>query len=407
MNPTLPLVLKMTKDVPAFVLLVLCCWEISRKPFTYFASAQEWRMAVVLPLALGLFMLFGFLLRIESSSQLVGIVKNYLLYYVLGGLIAVLARRYQLRERLEMTFIFMSSFSVLLGLYFYIWKADDINNYAFSGRMVAALANPNYLGYVCLLSAVLVQVRYLRRPSPYVLLPLGLAGIGLVTSGAFASALMYVLWLILSVFAIWGVALYAPVSRSVIGLLKILTFQAVAILLGGLIVIAMARTNPHMPRVFIDSWNKVASYTSNEAEGLNTVKTRTGDMEGLFERQNRSLATLMMGGEDVQKYKESDISIVNLMWNWGVVIAAGWVFYFLAAPIVVWRKSLNAPPSVKTELRLLSLFGGLFVMIHLPLQYLPEKYPVCLFIAWFTGSLLLRDEGYDLRATPTSSMLEA
>lgn len=378
-NPYLPVGFRLFKDV-AFACAVLIPFCLALDTRRTVPTAVGFHL--VLPVFLVALVLFISILKSDVGFMPAGQLRNMALYFGGGGLVALLARWLGYELHLFRYFRMLMVLSVLLGLSFYAF-ADDINRYTVHRRMIGTVANPNFLGYFCLIQIALINASLGHQPfTKRTLAELVLALVALVLSGSSVAALCYLVWLVLVAFLCRARAIPATDAlRRAIRFQTVLgTVTVVLVLIG---VAAATR---------LETFGKVIAAFEGTTD---STSVRMADFGKLFDGLSDP-KTFLIGQVVSPRYVGFDGSAPSLLYNLGMPFFVVWLIYFtfpIMTAIRAWGECLRRSRPQDFAVMMLVPFLIVSVGIEFWVQYIPEVYPPCVILGWIMGFVLMNTTG--------------
>jgi hypothetical protein len=377
-NPDLPLAFRLGKDVAflAVVFMPLYLVVIRRGLILPFVPNIYW----LVPIFMGLLMLMIGGVKGGPSFLGGGPVRNIAFYYFGGGAIAALAWWLGYQPLLFRTFRALMAGSVLLGVYFYLFK-ENILLYTIHFRMIGTLGNPNFLGFLCVIWIAMIpavvageaRLRLIRVAE------LSVAMIGLLGSASMAAMLTLVAWALLVGLMRWRGWLPGGAALT-----RFLTLAAVA---GGTIAVVgalwLAATAPELFQIA----RRVQALDQSQ-----TVSVRLADYHRLWADFARP-PSLLVGQSATPRYVQFDGSNPSVLYNLGIPFFLLWTSYFLFPVMVAWRSRHALLARGGLEDRFVLFLAPLLLVafgIEYSLQYIPEMYPPCVILGWLMMFVVLR-----------------
>lgn len=373
-NPETPLLVKMSKDLGT----VLCFAGLMSVFLRDADKSLRWYrlLAILAPVVLGFVMMMIASMTYRMDPTGVGVLKNYIFYYAAAGLTVLVAQMYDMELMLYRCFFKCSAWVVIIGLFCYFAQAVTGLSFTHSGRMISTLGNPNFVGFVMALFIVMTmgQVYFQGRWTRDDKIKLLLGGTGLLLSMSFAAILLVALWVVLMFF----MTLRAKDSRS-----RFFRFNLIWFMVGGLgAFFSVAVVGLQSQSMLFEKIQAI--FSSSGADSLGFVGPRLKSMFDAFYAVSSSWQGFFTGHEDMG-YIETDGAFLNLALNFGAVVLAAWIGLFMLAigkGVLLMRRSLDSLDFIGFQVRVLTPFLMLSVAIHFWIQYIPEKFPTCLFIGW-------------------------
>jgi hypothetical protein len=275
---------------------------------------------------------------------------------------------------------------LLLGLLFYFIATRDMV-FTYSGRMISSLGNPNYLGYLSLLYIfVLFGVIYSQPDISFrITAELIVAHLGLFLSLSYAAILCYAVTLVV-MFVIWNLKLMIK-NRLLIKLVVMGIFGSV---IGSSAVFAMRFFRNGIFSVAFKE--KVSPLSSGSIMSLQSVQVRIGAFSLHTAELFSSLKSFLFGAFREKQYVETDGAFLNLAYNFGVPVFVAWLVYFILPVFlaVASFKKIRTSEDPKAAMTfMLSILIASSLLTHFWIQYLPEKFPACLFIGFALSYILI------------------
>jgi len=399
-NPNIPMEVKASKDLFwAFVVfglffLTFCIYRV-RAPRAMF-------LYTLVPLLLFLLDLWISIYKFEIDSEHLGILKNYAMFYFGGGVLVILADRFDAQYTLFTSFRLFMTISVLIGLGFYLLPGESQVSYVYFGRMIATLANPNMLGYLCALHLMLLHgvVYYYGRLSRLEMLEMCVAVAGLIASVSLAAILVFAVAVVLlaalvalRIFPRSGALLKLVGVELAVGLVTLSVFVWIITAMDALsdLNLLYSKAYLHLP-------------SPMDPEVSTSVVARVETFDLVREEVLGSWNGFLFGSSQFGEYIKWDSALVNLLLNYGFFSFALW-FSFFSLPVVVTFASRRL---LKRHLSqdvcfvfVLSVFLLSSLTTHFWLQYAPETYPTSFFLGWIMAFIMFHV--YSVRATHRDS----
>jgi hypothetical protein len=105
-----------------------------------------------------------------------------------------------------------------------------------------------------------------------------------------------------------------------------------------------------------------------------------------------SLKFFLIGSFQTTKYVETDSAFLNLAYNFGTPVFLAWLIYFIV-PVFFVAVSFNEIRKRKDFNTCMTFMLSIFLVssmcTHFWIQYLPEKFPACLFIGFALSYILI------------------
>lgn len=382
-NPNIPFALKVLKDLVIFVVFFLPV--LSNHTRKELKIPKTLCFYILLPVTTSLFMIAIALVKYDIDSRLVGILKNYLVYYSWPVVLALVTHHYK-GERYFFDVFRLSMFVVLLlGLLLHFVAREDMV-FTYSGRMISSLGNPNCLGYLSLLYIlVLFGFMYHQSENSRVIsTELIIAHIGLFLSLSYAALLCYGV-ILLIMFTIWNMKVVAENRR----LIELIIRAAGGCVIGCSAVFLTQFYNRGVLGVAFEE--KIRPLVSGNVMNLDSFRVRATTFCMYTAELFSSFKSFLFGTFRTEGYVETDSAFLNLAYNFGIPVFIAWLAFFII-PVcftVVSLKKIKVSQDFNAAMTfMLSIFIVSSVAVHFWIQYLPEKFPTCLFIG-FTLSYIL------------------
>lgn len=395
-NPNIPFALKVLKDVVVCIAIFL--------PLLLYRVRKELKMPRTLLLYLlcsvgiSLLMIAIALVKYNMDCRLIGILKNYLVYYPSSVVLVFLIHHYK-KERYFFNIFRLLMFLILwLGLLLYFAASEDML-FTYSGRMISSLSNPNYLGYLSLLYILVLFgfIYYRSKPSFLITVELIVAHIGLFLSLSYAAILCYVV-IMLIMFIIWILRVMTNNRR----LIELIIWGTACFAIGSLTIFLTRFFKSDVFSVAFEE--KINPLSKGKIMELHSVQVRTEMFSTYTGELFSSLKSFLFGTFRSKEYIESDSAFLNLAYNFGIPVFIAWLVYFIV-PVcfaAISFKKVKANEDFNAAMTfILSIFIASSLLTHFWLQYLPEKFPTCLFIG-FTLSYILVNSLYMKQSNETS-----
>lgn len=376
-DPNLPFAFRLLKDA-AFALAVfapLGVMVLTRAVRVPLPMALLW----MAPPALALLMLAIGTLKTGSTFASIGLLRNIGIFYVASGAIALLAWWWGYTRWLFVVFRALMAFSVILGLSFYV-LADDILHYTIHGRMIGTLANPNFLGFLCVLWLAVLHAEAARlgRLTLRIVAELALATIGLIGAASLAALLCYVAWM--SVVLVLRVFRVIPASR---GLGRAFIAEIVMGGLAALVGLTFFLTN--------DAAQLLIRVGLVASGGSETTSIRFIDLAttygGLI-----AIEGILLGQTASAQYIQFDGTNQTYLYNFGVPFFLLWAAFILS-PVVLsarhWRRWAAERTDDDWLAMMLVPFVAVSFFVQFWIQYVPEMYPTCVLFGFVMYFLIL------------------
>jgi hypothetical protein len=390
-NPELSLALKILKDFPAALALAF----FSALLFRHRVRLST-RSLLLLSFPLVFAALLFALMVIKQGSDLafLGVVKNYAIYYILGGAIVLWSIMNQRWHWLAWTIITISIVQVCIAGTLTLLSPYLPISLPYDARLAGLLLNPNYLGFYCASSiALFFALRSERTPEQKAEQKPGrnLNVFGL--DGAIIAALLLGLAGSLSLTALGGLMLW-PVfllwikktRNSERNMIRI-GFYAAAVLtvFMGCVFIAASATDI----IFFDKFRNI--FLAYHTDEIGFVGPR---IRSILETLSNSSDwfTVLFGIQPGQifgrpPFFENDSAFVNLWYNFGLASLIAWLGFHLMG-------ALQTVQSRAATRRNLLLLGYVMTCLFFQfwLQYYPEKHPTSLIYAIVLYSALFPEQ---------------
>lgn len=362
-DPNLPFVFRLAKDL-AFSLAVVL-------PFAAIVLTRAVAIPPLLaalslvPMTLGLSMMAIGTWKAGAGFAPTGIVRNLSVYYVLSAGIALLAwwRGYTLM--LFRVFRLLMALSVLLGLAFYAF-ADNILYFTIHGRMIGTLANPNFLGFLCVLWLVLIhaEAAHAGRLGGGRFLEMTIAVLGLVGSASLAALLTLVVWVALVLALRWTGVL--PSSR---GLRHAFVSGSTIFVFAAIVGVAFLVTS--------DALQLIGRFGLVAAGQSETSSVRLIDLLRTFAGL-AGLKGMLIGQTVSSQYIQFDGTHQTFLYNFGLPFFLLWLA-FLCTPLIVavrsWRRWADEAGDADWIALLLVPFLAVSIAVEFWIQYVADRYP--------------------------------
>ncbi len=397
-NPNVPMAVKLAKDaissacilVPLWFALVMHGLRIRRQMAIF----------LLMPVALGTVMASIAAFKYELDGVTLGILKNYTLYYLAGGGMAILAKKFRMEAAMFTGFRVFMALALLFGLWVYVFVERDYV-YSLQGRLISVLGNPNYVGYLSALYLVVLQgdVYSRRRVTKATFLELILAFLGLILSVSLSAILFYLLWLLTMTLLMACRCL--PRQRT---LLRLLVTQQLAFVLVPIAALFYLRADGGILAMTFD---KVSQIGRGGAGVLSLMAVRIEHYRLFFEEMSAAPMAFLLGTLRNRAFISTDGAMINIGLNFGIPLLSVWFAYFLLPVVLVIQTSrrLGADREWMSRMVLvLAVFLFWSAVAHFWLQYLPERYPTSLIIGWIMSFVALHV--LDLRHRKTGAWCE-
>ncbi len=391
-NPNIPLALKILKDVlvlaAIFLLLlsqgVLRHLKIPRYLFIYFLFSTS--------VTLTMFAIA--IIKFDINSRLLGILKNYMIYYPASGVLALLVNRYNTEKYFFNIFRLVMFLVLSLGILLYFIISEDML-FTYSGRMISTLGNPNYLGYLSLLYIfVLFGFMYHESKISYLTAcELIVAHLGLFLSLSFAAIVCYCGGLI-ALFMIWILKVMAKNKL----LIKLVVYGIISSAIASVAVFLMKYFKGGL---FSASFNTKIAPLLNKSNFLTSldkgsfltfIQPRISSFSTCIPELFASLKPALLGTLNKDGYVETDSAFLNLAYNFGIPVFIAWLIYFITPVLFTvssFKKIRTSEEFNASMTFMLSIFITSSVVTHFWVQYLPEKFPTCFFIGFALSYILI------------------
>jgi hypothetical protein len=125
---------------------------------------------------------------------------------------------------------------------------------------------------------------------------------------------------------------------------------------------------------------------------LQSVHVRIGAFSSRTAELFSSLKSFLFGAFREKQYVETDGAFLNLAYNFGVPIFAAWLVYFILPVFLAaasFKKMRTSEDSNAAMTFMLAILIASSLLTHFWIQYLPEKFPACLFIGFVLSYILV------------------
>jgi hypothetical protein len=311
--------------------------------------------------------------------RLIGILKNYSIYYIMSGIFVLYILFYQKERAFFLIFRISMGAIILIGLVMYVYELYNLNfTFTFSDRMISVLGNPNYLAYFSLIYIFVLmgEIYYSGKVPMSRISELILAHLGLLLSFSYSAFLTYFLTTFLILFSIKTRWIY----KSLV-LRKVLINCIIVLCLVSIVIYKTKFFGLEIFSRLLEE--KISTLTNVGFVNLSFVKFRISSFSSCFRIVFNSLQGLLFGSAEYGRYIEKDSGFINLIYNFGLPIFFGWTVYFLSPVLVSFasrhqfkmKKDFNSCMSLILGIFLFSSYFSFFM-----LQYVIEKFPTSFFI---------------------------
>jgi len=383
-NPNIPFSFKILKDV--VVLTAIFIPLLSHHVRKRLKMPGFFLLYIFFSTSVALTMCAIAIIKYDIDLRLLGILKNYLVYYPASGVLALLVNHYK-KEKYFFNIFRLSMFLVLLlGLLFYFIAKTDFT-FTFSGRMISLLGNPNYLSYLSMLYIFVLFgfIYFQSRISFLITFELIIAHLGLFLSFSYTSIPCYSVALII-MFIIWYLELM-PKNKLLIKIIIMAIFNSA---IGSL---AVFLTKYFRGGIFSVAFEqKVEPLSKVNITELPFVQSRISTFHMSIAEIFSSLESFLFGTFHAKEYIENPSAFLNLAFNFGMPVLTAWLVYFIVPIFFVaasFKKIRTSEDFNAGMTFMLSILITCSLLIYFWVQYLPEKFPTCFFIGFVLSYILI------------------